>query len=374
MSINFVEAYLTQKTKAITKYAKIMLKSVYQAKSDNTKTIEKCIDTYFKYFVLNENMNIENRNEFCVKNKITDDFQQEIIAIIFETITLLKNKVIDTEYTNNIILLSQILASSIKLDEYTNSLIKANMSSSEAIDLLEQNYGLFSDKNVWSNIKEAKQDLKDVVNNQFKTTKKIITALKKDPFHFNHYQIYDTPKTANIFIEAELDFEKSQLQPFDPKRIKESYENSDLPDKHTLIMVDKTIILLMLSRMNGRRNETYFIRLNDNFFGKKANVKKLLNMTKMNGLKAKISLIINGVQLEKYADQIKQLSVDNYGIALDDMPYLEKNVGNVRLIAKYLYIDTLFLARRHEIEPISEENHITLIDIGIKKEAILIDI
>ena len=102
-------------------------------------------------------------------------------------------------------------------------------------------------------------------------------------------------------------------------------------------------------------------------------LKKLLSITDVSYLKKKISLRIDGDQLDKYEEQIKQLKESGYNIALDDIPYLSENIGRVRLFADYLYVDDEVLIKRHEILPVSEDAGIILIDKKESKEAVFID-
>jgi hypothetical protein len=376
LNINIVEAYLKRKTKYITRYAKTILKSVYKAQSDNTETIEKCVDTYFDYFVLN-NYNDENVhvkvNDFYLKNKIEDKIRKEVTIVIFDTIPQLKTRLIDDEYNKNLILLINILVSAIKLEEYTTSLTGENINVNEALQKLQQHDGLFQGKE-WNDIAKFKKELKTLVSDNVKTSKKILELFNKMPFYLDYYQLYDVLDSNNLYIEVELGHSKKTFADLDPKRVQETYMVSEVPDDHFLIILDKLMLLIFKGKIDKTNYSQFFVNLPSGFLKKKTNLKKLLNITTINKFKNSISLMIDGIQLEKYEEQVKQLIESGYNIAINDVSYLADNMGKIRLIAKYLFVDKEVLLKRMEIVPISEDAKIVLISKDKVKEAMLIDV
>jgi len=232
---------------------------------------------------------------------------------------------------------------------------------------------LFEGKDSWNDVLKVKKELKKIVEENVKSNKKLLELFKQDPFYLDYYQVYDTKEKANIYIEVELGYDKTFLNDFDPKIIKETYANSGVANEHFLIGLDKLLLLIFKGMINNQNYSQFIIDMPKEFLKKKTSLKKLLSITDVSYLKKKISLRIDGDQLDKYEEQIKQLKESGYNIALDDIPYLSENIGRVRLFANYLYVDNEVLIKRHEILPISEDAGIILIDKKESKEAVFID-
>lgn len=377
MNIDVVHTYLKRKTKYITRYAKIILKSVYKAQTDNTETIEKCVVNYFDYFVLYKEIDIDiqkKSDDFCKNNSIENEYNKKIIYVIFKSIPQLKSIKIDQNYSKTILLLSKVLVSSIKLEEYTTSIINENINATNAINKLTKEEGLFLEKNGFNDVAKIKKELKKAVNDNIKNNKKLLTNFKEDPFYLEHYQVYDTNDSNDIYFEVYLGFEKSKFEEFDPKILSNAYLNSNINEEHFLITLDKLLLLIFKGTINNQIYSQFIIDLPKEFLNKKTSLKKLLNITNIAYLKKLVSFKINGYQLDKYEDEIKQIKESGYNIALDDVSYLNENVGRIRLFADSLYVDKEILEKRKEILPISEEAGIILIDKTIDKEAVFIDL
>jgi hypothetical protein len=377
LNIDVVQTYLLRKTRYIARYAKIILKSVYKAQSDNTETIEKCVSKYFDYFVLYNEVDKdiqEKSDEFCANNSIENEYNKKIIYVIFESIPHLQTITINDEYKKTILLLSKILIAAIKLEEYTTSIVNPNINFNEAISKLSKEEGLFSGKELWNDVQKVKKELKESVDDNIKSNKKLLSLFKEDPFYLDYYQVYDTKDNANIYIEVELGYDKDFLSQFDPKVVKETYANSGVLNEHFMIGLDKLLLLIFKGTINDLNYSQFIIGMPKEFLKKKTSLKKLLNITNISYLKKRISLRIDGDQLDKYDEQIKQLKESGYNIALDDIPYLNDNIGKVRLFANYLYVDKEVLIKKHEILPISEDMGIKLIDKKDSKDAVFIDL
>ena len=377
MNIDVVHTYLNRKTKYITRYAKIILKSLYKAQSDNTETIEKCVSKYFDYFVLNNeiDMNIQNKSEeFCANNNIKKEYDKKIVYVIFEAIPQLKDIKINDEYSKSIITLLKIINSAIKLEEYTTSIVNENITFALAINKLEKEEHLFKGEEKWNDVAKVKKELKIKVDENVKQTKKIISLLKEDPFYLEGYQVYDTNESTNIYLEVGLKFDLLELENYDSKLINETYLENALANEHFLITLDKLLLIIFKGMIDNKNYSQFIVDLPKEFLSKKTSLKKLLNITNITYLKSKISLKIDGFQLDKYEDEIKQLKESGYNIALDDVSYLNNNVGRIRLFANYLYIDNDILSKRREVIPISEEVGIILINKEKSKEAVFIDL
>ena len=277
MNIDVVHTYLLRKTKYITRYAKIILKSVYKAQTDNTETIEKCISKYFDYFVLYKDVDLniqEKSNEFCVNNSIENDYNKKIIYVIFEAIPQLQTITINDEYKKTILLLSKILVSAIKLEEYTTSIANENIKFNEAINRLTKEDGLFEGKDSWNDVLKVKKELKKIVEENVKSNKKLLELFKQDPFYLDYYQVYDTKEKANIYIEVELGYDKTFLNDFDPKIIKETYANSGVANEHFLIGLDKLLLLIFKGMINNQNYSQFIIDMPKEFLKKKTSLMK----------------------------------------------------------------------------------------------------
>lgn len=377
MSINVVDTYLALKVKHITKYAKILLKSVYQAKSDNTEMLGKCIDKYLKYFVLDNKAisDFESKTEeFCLKNNINNEKEKKVVAVLFDTIPRLDIEILDSESTKNIMILSVLITAAIMLEEYTTSLAGSNFNYKEAIDKIKLDNSLSLQRQLLTTIKLVNPELKELTNENIRAFNKFLNLQKKVIFHLDFFQVFDLKKTPSIFFEVELKYDSKGLENFASERITELINLTNVASEYALITIEKLSVVIFRELFDQKTYNKFFVRLPNNFFDKRSNVKKLLSITKLSEIRNKIGFKINGVQLEKYYDDIVNLKENNFSIAIDDSSYLNYNVGKIKNVANYIFVASELSEAENKILKLGEENSVCLLLKEVKHSEIFLDL
>lgn len=264
-------------------------KKILGSKKRTSEILEKVVSLYVDKNYINDNKNINISNMF-IENRFIEEYNlhKEIYATIEYFI---KNSIV-LDIKNNekdIILIAVFIKLATDLDKLTNPFIKDKLNIN---NLVLEYINLYHKIDFIYLIDQGKKNTKLLIE-EIKTNtvreKKFFNLLTND----NSFNKYIRINEDIPFYLVQYNYYIEALESFDPKPIKNVYENSGADENFTLISIELAIITLLKEIAVKKNISTYLIPIKINYLKKDKNIKELKSLFELKTIKQKIKLLIN---------------------------------------------------------------------------------